>query len=163
METTIVDMFKLSQFTNLPVYISRFYPADDWIDKHASGTLRKNKRLGFSWRKQYLEERICWEFGWYFKCIPKSRVRFGDALTEGDCKEITEAGWHMERYISRWPFIEDEFEVTSIEATLADGTIEKGIGLVVKKTSANWIPVGHLVYAIIVPEINETYLEARPL
>lgn len=124
----------------------------EWIDHNppfCSGTLRKNKHLGFRWYQQYLEERVCWEFGWEFECLPSSRIRFNDALTEGDCGPITEAGWHMERYITLRPFLEDRFEVKSIEVTYEDETVKEGVGLILRETSARWIPNGHIVYAIV--------------
>jgi len=64
----------------------RLMSAEEFIEKHASGTLRKNKHLGMVWRAQYLQERTAYEFGWGFECLPRSRVTFGDAYTEGDCK-----------------------------------------------------------------------------
>ena len=45
----------------------RLMTAEGFIDKHASGTLRKNKALGMAWRAQYLEERTAYEFGWGFE------------------------------------------------------------------------------------------------
>jgi hypothetical protein len=50
----------------------RNMPEEEWIDKHASGTLRKNKRIGFSYRAQYLNERVAYEFGWGFQILPRS-------------------------------------------------------------------------------------------
>jgi hypothetical protein len=123
-----------------------------WIDHNppfCSGTLRKNKHLGFRWYQQYLEERVAWEFGWEFECLASSRIRFNDALTEGDSKAITEAGWHMERYITLRPFLEDRFEVKSIEVTYEDESVSEGVGLILRETSARWIPNGHIVFAIV--------------
>src|SRR5262245_35010849 len=93
----------------------RSYSDEEFIERHASGTLRKNRRLGFAWKSQYLEERVAFEFGWGFQCQPRSRVTFGDAITEGDCRQITEAGWVLDRYISRRPFPEDRFQVKYIK------------------------------------------------
>jgi hypothetical protein len=69
---------------------ARMMPQQEWIDRHASGTLRKNARLGMRHRSQYMEERTAWEFGWEWQCVPSSRVTLGDAITEGDCSAITE-------------------------------------------------------------------------
>jgi hypothetical protein len=127
----------------------RMMSADDFIEMHASGTLRKNKRLGMVWREQYLVERVAYELGWGFQCLPRSRVTFGDAYTEGDEKAITEAGWHIERYIELSIFPEDRFEAKYITVEHKDGSKREGIGIIVRETSASFIPAGHIAFAIV--------------
>lgn len=126
----------------------RALTADEFIERHASGTLRKNKRLGFAWRGQYLHERVAFEFGWGFEILPVSRVTFGDARTEGDCSAITEAGWHIDRIMSLSSFEEDVYQTKYVQIETPEGRRE-GIGVVLKETSAPWVPAGHLVFAII--------------
>ena len=127
----------------------RMMSADDFVELHSSGTLRKNKRLGMVWREQYLEERTAYEFGWVFQCLPRSRVTFGDAYTEGDTHAITEAGWHIERYIELSTFPEDRFETKYINVEYKDGGKTEGIGIIVRETSASFVPAGHIVFAIV--------------
>ena len=127
----------------------RSMSADDFVEQHSSGTLRKNKRLGMVWRDQYLVERIAWEFGWGFECLPRSRVTFGDAHTEGEVHAITEAGWHIERYIELSTFPEDRFETKYITVEHKDGSKAEGIGMIVRETSASFVPTGHIVFAIV--------------
>ncbi len=122
---------------------------EEFIERHASGTLRKNRRLGFAWKSQYLEERTAFEFGWSFQCLPKSRVTFGDAITESDSRPITEAGWVMDRFLARHPFPEDRFQVKYIKVDKADTTVQEGIGLIVFETSAPFVPAGNVVFAIV--------------
>ncbi|MES2953666.1 MAG: hypothetical protein V4674_03870 [Patescibacteria group bacterium] len=132
--------------------------ADTFVENHASGTLRKNKRLGMAWRKQYLEERTCYEFGWKFECIERSRLTFGDAYTESDCHSVTEAGWHIERLITLSVFPEDRYEAKYIHVEYATGEKKEGIGVIVRQTSAQFVPEGHLVFAIVAefdPEMKE--------
>lgn len=124
--------------------------ADQWIESHASGTLRKNKRLGMSWQPQYREERTAFEFGWTFECLPRSRVTYGDAITEQDNHAITEAGWHIDRYITMSVFPEDRFETKYLQVEHErGGRRTEGIGIVVRETSAAWLPAGHVVFAIV--------------
>lgn len=123
--------------------------ADEFVEKRASGTLRKNKRIGLAWRSQYLHERAAYEWGYAFECLPATRVTAGKAQTEGDCKPLTEVGWHCERYLARKVFPEDEFDVSYIRVVERDGQIREGVGLVVMQTSAAWVPDGHTVFAII--------------
>lgn len=123
--------------------------AEEWVERHASGTLRKNARLGFSWRSQYLHERTVFEYGWPFVCVPRSRVTWGAAVTEGDNHAITEAGWHMDRMLALWPYPEDEFTAKFITVTQEDGPTKEGVGLVLRRTSASWVPAGYLVCAIV--------------
>jgi hypothetical protein len=127
----------------------RTMEAEAFVEKHASGTLRKNRRLGMVWREQYLEERVAYEFGWEFQCLPRSRVTFGDAYTEGDVSAITEAGWHIERYIELLPFPEDKLETKYVNVEYKDGSTREGIGMIVRQTSAPWVPGGHIVFAIV--------------
>jgi hypothetical protein len=127
----------------------RTMSADEFIERHASGTLRKNKRLGMVWREQYLVERVSYEFGWCFECLPRSRVTFGDAYTEGDTHAITEAGWHIERYLELSTFPEDRFETKYINVEHKDGSKREGIGMIARETSAQWVPTGHIVFAIV--------------
>jgi hypothetical protein len=123
---------------------------DEFIERHASGTLRRNRRLGFAWRAQYLEERIAFEFGWGFQCQPRSRVTFGDAITESDSHAITEAGWVLDRYLLRRPFPEDRFQVKYIKLE-GQHEIVEGVGLILFETSAPFIPAGNVVFAIVAP------------
>lgn len=127
----------------------RALDADAFIEQHASGTLRKNKRLGMAWRDQYLHERTAWEFGWTFECLPRSRVTFGDAFTEGDNKALTEAGWHIERYIEMSIFPEDRFETKYINVEYKDDSKKEGVGIIVRQTSAAFVPQGCMVFAIV--------------
>lgn len=141
----------------------RTMEAEAFIERHASGTLRKNRRLGMVWREQYLEERVAYEFGWEFQCLPRSRVTFGDAYTEGDTPSLTEAGWHIERYLELCPYPEDRFETKYINVEYKDGRTREGIGLIVRQTSAAWIPAGHLVFAIVTEydPVKKHWHEAR--
>lgn len=135
--------------------------ADKWIDDHASGTLRKNKRIGFAWRNQYLQERTVYEFGWEFEIIPRSYLTFGDPITEGDCHAVTEAGWHIERYVETRVFPEDYVEAKYINVEYGSGSTKEGIGIIVRETSADWIPDGHVVFAIIAEFKSGNWLEAK--
>ncbi len=138
---------------------------DAWIDAHASGTLRKNKRLGCTFLEQYRHERAAFEFGWPFECYPRSRVMYGDAYTMGDCKPITEAGWHLDRLITLWPFPEDLWDVKYVAITDGHGTTEReGIGAVLRQTSAEWVPAGFLVAGIVAEydKVRDVWLEAVP-
>lgn len=141
----VVDTF--SRLQNL--YAQRSMSADAWVDEHGSGTLRKNKRIGFAWKSQYREERVAYEFGWTFECVPASRVMWGIPITEGDCHSVTEAGWHIERFFTRNVFAEDFYEAKYIRVEYPDGSSKEGIGLVLRQTSAAWVGDGQLVFAII--------------
>jgi len=119
-----------------------------WVETHGSGTLRKNKRIGFAWMSQYWHERIAYEFGYAFEMLPRTRVVYNDAITEGDCHPITESGWFMERYMTLSIFPEDRFEVKYIIVEDSDGTRREGVGIIVKQTSFS-IPEGNVLFAIV--------------
>lgn len=143
METEIVKPSILE--LNSKRWIIRSKEKEDWIAKHASGTLRKAVELGFSWRSLYLEERICYEYGWEFKYLPRSRVSFGDAIIEGDNSSLTETCWHAERYKTLNPFPDSDYlEIKYIQLENCEG-----LGLILRTTSAPWVPSGHIIYALI--------------
>ncbi len=137
--------------------------AESWVERYASGTLRKNKRLGMAWHNQYLVERVSFEFGWEFGLQPRSRVTFGDAFTEGDVPSITEAGWHIDRYLELSVFPEDRLECKYLQVEYADASKIEGIGMVLRETSAAWIGKGNLVFAIVAPfdPLNQVWKEAH--
>ncbi len=131
----------------LQTYSKQLMTDEQWLLHHASGTLRKNHRLGMLSRDQFCEERIAWEFGYAFENAPESRILTGAARTESDCREITEFGWLCDRYIAHHP--DDEFGVGYLQVSDMDGTRE-GLAIWVLKTfEASWIPTGHLVFALI--------------
>lgn len=135
-----------------------------WIEDHASGTLRKAKRLGFAWKALYLEERVAYEWGWEFKIVPRSRLTFGDAFIEGDTPSLTEACWHIERYFTLNPFPDsDVFEAKYVYLSDDEGRTKEGVGIIVRSTSATWLPSGHIVFCIIAEydAKNKTWLKAR--
>ncbi len=165
METNIIPITEeLLNVKSLKRRINlRTMDAEDWIQNHASGTLRKNKKLGMSWKSQYLEERVAYEFGWGFEVLPKSRVSFGDAISEGDCHSVTEAGWHIERYMEMSIFPEDVFECKHIDVEYHDGVTKTGIGIITRQTSASFIPSGHIVFAIVAQydKVKKEWLDAE--
>lgn len=135
---------------------------DEWINTHASGTLRKNRRLGFAYRKQYLEERIAYQFGSGFEIAPRSRIITGIPITESDSHAVTEAGWHIERYVNRQLFEEDECEAKYIRID-EESSSREGIGIVITNTSVKWVPEGHVIFAIVAEydPIKKNYKEVQ--
>ena len=151
METTVVSVS--AEVRKSPALKNRLairmMDAEAFIERHASGTLRKNKRVGMAWRAQYLEERVAYEFGWEFECLTRSHVTFGAAYSEQDAAAITEAGWHIERYLETSVFPEDRFEAKYINVEYPDGSRREGIGLIVRQTSAEFVPKGHIAFSIV--------------
>ena len=129
--------------------------AEVWVETHGSGTLRKNKRIGFAWMSQYWHERIAYEFGYAFEMLPRTRVCYNDAISEGDCHPITESGWFMERYMNLSIFSEDVWEAKYIIAEDSDGTRREGVGLICRQTSFV-VPKGNVLFAIIAEFDNKT-------
>ncbi len=120
----------------------------EFTETRGSGTLRKNAAIGMNVVSHALHERVAYEFGYAFETVPERFVTWGEARSEGDCKPLTETGWHVERYASIALFPGDEIEVKYITAEV-DGEHREGVGIVVRKTSAPWIPRGYVVFAII--------------
>lgn len=126
----------------------RTMSAEEWIAIHASGTLRKNKSIGMVWKQQYLSERVAYQYGFEFNIIPKSRILTGEALTEGDNHSVTEAGWHIERYMNLNLFKEESIKCLYLNIE-TDNEVTEGIGMLFESTTAQWIPEGYVVYAVV--------------
>lgn len=136
-------------------YQERHKPTKEWIEKHASGTLRKNKRIGFSWEKQYKEERVAWEFGWAFEMVHKTKINTGVPITEGDTKSVTEAGWHIERYMCHNIF-NDNVYPAYIVVDDEDDNKREGIGIIVEPSEdVHWIPNNAIIFALVAEYNNE--------
>lgn len=163
METQRVPATDREQFTLARQL--RSLSETDWIAKHGSGSLQKAKEIGFSYRSLYLQERCAHDFGWTFQVLPRTRVTFGDALMEGDCAPLTETCWFAKRLIERNIFPDsDRYEVKYIKTykmDITEDSYSEGVGVVVRTTSASWIPAGHLVFAIIAHWDGSRWMEAR--
>lgn len=121
----------------------------EFIETHASGSLRKAERLGFATHNMYLEERCCYEFGWEFQVAPASRVTLGKIIAEGDCSAVTETCWHIERLITLNEFDEDVYKSAYITYTDEEDNVIEGMGVYLSETSAKWVGVSKVVFAII--------------
>ncbi len=128
---------------------ARLMSRGEFIERHASGTLRKNLRLSMDCDGQYLHERVAFEFGYGFEAVHETRVTWGTPISFGDCKPVTEAGWFFDRYVEVSAFPGDEFSVKYIMVEYPDGSRREGLGIVVRKTSATFVPEKHMVFAII--------------
>ena len=112
---------KATEITNIPKEVLRdkafsrrvrvrLMSREDFFNKHASGTLRKNARVGMHCLAQYIHERCAFEFGYGFECLHETRVLWGTPITEADCHPVTEAGWHIDRYVEVCAFPGDRME-----------------------------------------------------
>ena len=132
---------------------------DEFIEKMGSGTVRKSKRLGFDVRDAYLAERAKFEFGEGFRIAPHSRVAYNDVRLV-PCQGMTELGWHAERMIELRPFESDVFVCKTIDVEYDSNNRVVGAGIIVKETSAKWIPKGYAVFSIVTELKDGKYLPA---
>lgn len=151
METLVVPA---SGVAPASLQVCRDFTAEQWVDQYGSGSLQKARSVGMVWRPLYLQERTAFEWGWGFKVVPRSRVTFGDAVMEGDCSALTETVWHAKRGLTRNQFPEDFFEVKYLTVHHGVFDVERGVGLILRQTSAQWLPGGHIVYAVLSEEYN---------
>lgn len=126
----------------------RFDSMDAFIEARGSGTLRKSARLGMNVKSHALHERTLYEFGGAFDCQPERFVTWGEARSEPDCSAVTEVGWYADRYAATCLYPGDEMEVKYITVE-QEGFRREGLGIVIRKTSAPWVPQGYMVFAII--------------
>lgn len=120
----------------------------DFIEQHGSGTLRDNKNLGFVWSIQNLSERIAYTFGYGFAAFKSHTVVFNDSISECDEVAYTLAGRWFKAYQAKKLFEEDYFEIKYvIVKDEQDQKVWEGIGVVVRETSATFVPDNTLVIA----------------
>jgi hypothetical protein len=79
--------------------------------------------------------------------------------TKSDNHSVTEAGWHIERYVATRLLAEDYFKAKYITVE-ESGVVERG-GFIVRETTAQWVLLGHIVYAIIA-EFDKTAGKFKP-
>jgi hypothetical protein len=119
-----------------------------WIEAHGSGTLRDNRELGFVWSIQCLSERLAYTFGYGFAAFKAHLVTFNDSISECDEAAYTLAGRWVKRYLAKSLFAEDYFEVKYVIVSSDEGKrVWEGIGLIVRQTSARFIPEDTMVFA----------------
>lgn len=134
----------------MPYGLVRSKSADEWIRDHHGGTLLKAKALGYAWRDMYLEARTAHEWGWEFRIVPRSRVTFNDAYVESDVHELVEACWHQERFLALNRFPDSDLLQAKYMIIEREGQPKlEGVGMILRRTSAKWIPSGQIVYCII--------------
>jgi hypothetical protein len=144
--TTILPLPPSVQFSQR--VNARLMSIDEFIAQCGSGTLRKAKAIGMNVQSHALYERVAYEFGYYFQACPERFVTWGEPRSEPDSKAITEVGWHVERYARVCLFPGDQIECKYIIVE-RDGVREEGIGIVVRATSAPWVPIGYIVFCIV--------------
>ncbi len=127
----------------------RKMPFREWIREHGSSTLRKGERNGAGIKKLLSHERVAHEFGWTFEVEFATRLLYGRLLDEGDCPPITETFWFVDRMRVMNVFPEDVYEAKYIHIDVGKPTARQGAGIILRQTSAPWVPRGHLVFALI--------------
>lgn len=156
MNTKIVP-FKEIELLDISIQrqtLMRTTPLNDWLkipslSDRLSGTLKKNARVGFKYQQQLEHEAICQTLGFGFEILPSTYLTFNDPITEGDCHPLTEVGWHMDRLLFIQLFKEDVFKLQYINIQDKDGKIERqGVGIIVEKTSIQWIRKGSICFAL---------------
>lgn len=128
---------------------SRMMPMEEFIEEKGSGTLRKNSRIGMNTKSHAMVERCAYEFGYAWEVCMERSLTWGEPRSEGDSHPLTEVGWHVERYAAMCLFPGDEVECKYLIREDPDGTRREGIGMILRKTSAPWVPAGYAVFCII--------------
>lgn len=148
MKTVKVEMSEKSKQLPARIIAPRTMSNAQFIENHGSGTLRDNKNLGFVWSIQGLSERIAYTFGYGFGAFKSHNVVFNDSISECDEVAYTMAGRWFKSYQAKKLFEEDYFEIKYV--IIKDDTDKKvweGIGVIVRETSATFIPDSMIVIA----------------
>lgn len=124
----------------------RNFSRAEFIERHASGTLRKASRSGLDCDEHYLHERLAFEFGFTFDSINSENIKLRKGISLPDTSAVTETLWLFDRYVAMHVFEEDTFELNYIEFV---DSPKQGLGIVLKKTNVDWIPENRTVYALI--------------
>lgn len=157
MKTIVVEMSENSKKLPPNIIKNRTISNDEWIEAHASGTLKDNKDMGFVWSIQCLSERLAYTFGYGFSAFKSHLVTFNKSISECDESAYTLAGRYSKHYIAKKLFDEDYFEAKYIIIKDEQGKKEwEGIGLIIRETSAKFIPSNTLVLAKVAQYIPKT-------
>lgn len=148
MNTETVPMSRESKSLPQRIIDSRNCSNSDFLELHASGTLKTNHELGFVSSIQMNSERLAYAFGYGFTYAKASLVGFGEPISECDESAYTMVGRYFKRFKEKRLFQEDEYTVKYLQVRDDKGTVTwEGLGVVVEKTSATCIPKNSLVYA----------------
>ena len=140
---------KRSNLGNNPIHSLRKLSREEFIEKHGSGTLRKNYRLGFNVDYQYYHERVAYEIGYEFELfsidqknanIPGNHYSLEysfDVKSRPDDPVSTEVGWIVERHLTRNMFPEDKYKLAQLDGNIV---------LILTETSMD-IPEGVIILA----------------
>lgn len=127
---------------------ARIMSNQEFMEEHGSGTLRDNKALGFVWSIQCLAERVAYTFGYGFCAVKAHQIVFNDSISECDEQAYTSSGRWFKAYQAKKLFPEDYFEIKY--AIIRDDNGQKqweGIAIIVRETSASFIPENIMVLA----------------
>lgn len=148
MKTVKIEMSATSLQLPEKIIKNRLMSHSDWIELHGSGTLKDNKDMKFVWSMQCLSERLAYTFGYGFSAFKSHLVTFNDSISECDEPAYTLAGRYMKHYLAKKLFEEDYFELKYVILKEEDGTRSwEGIGIIIRETSAKFIPDNTLVVA----------------
>lgn len=148
MKTVKVEMLEKSKALPSRIVEKRTMSNSEFIEMHGSGTLRDNKNLGFVWSIQNLSERIAYTFGYGFGAYKSHNVVFNDSISECDETAYTMAGRWFKAYQAKKLFEEDYFEIKYvIIKDDNDKKVWEGIGVIIRETSATFIPDNTIVIA----------------
>lgn len=151
MKTVKVELSKNAKLLPQRIIVARTMSHSDWINEHGSGTLRDNKELNFVWSIQCLSERVAYTFGYGFSAYKSSLVTFNDSISDCDELAYTLSGRWMKAYLAKNLFPEDYFELKYIIIKdEQDKRVWEGIGVIVRESSATFIPDSTLVLAKVV-------------
>lgn len=136
---------------------------DPWLSARLSGTVKKNAALNMKVTDQLRGEALAQTLGWTWESVQSSLLNFNDAISEGDCHAITEAGWFADRYIQLKHFAEDHFEMKYIIVDDHAGERKEGVGLICRQTNIQWIQPGSIVFCFLTlwDPFNKEWSEAQ--
>ena len=148
MKTLKIDFTEQSKQLPTRIIEKRTMSNTEFIEMHGSGTLRDNKNNGFVWSIQCLAERIAYVFGYGFGAYKSHLVVFNDSISECDEVAYTMSGRWFKSYQNKKLFSEDYFEIKYVSIKdETDKKIWEGIGVIVRETSATFIPDNIIVLA----------------
>lgn len=140
----------------------------DWLkipelSDRLSGTVKKNAKLGMKVTDQLRHEALCQTLGWTWESVQSSYLNYNDAISEGDCHSITEAGWFADRWLNTQMFEEEYYECKYIIVDDHSGNRREGIGLICRNTLIQWIQPGSMVFCILAEwdSKNKQWLDAQ--
>lgn len=123
--------------------------AAEWVDKYATGHLQDLKEMGAKWHSEYLEERCAMDYGYGFRVVPRTKIKTGPPVAEGDSVGHTTLV-HLTHRLNLRDIFGDNYKPVYLNVQESPLTHIEGLGIVVEHTvRPSWLPEDFVIVSMV--------------